>query len=74
MFSLGYIMSYPFDFVKGDEVCYTETPTQTGVVQRIKPLGVSKSIVIRWNNGPMHSSGQKYAFFQKKTTKIEKVH
>ena len=64
-------MSYPFNFQLNDQVCYKDTPSQTGMVQRMRPLGASKSLVIRWNDGPMHSAGQKYAFFQKKTQQLE---
>jgi len=58
-------------FQVGDDVRYIDTPSQTGVVERMNPLGVSEAMVVRMNSGPMHTDGKHRAFFGASCDDIE---
>lgn len=47
----------------GDPIRVIATPSQTGIVHRCNPLGVVKSIVVRWNAGPTYDEGFVMAYF-----------
>ena len=58
-------------FQVGDDIRYIDTPSQTGVVQRMNPLGVIEAMVVVMNDGPMHTAGKLQAFFGAKCDDIE---
>ena len=60
------------DFQIGDTVRYKNTPEQTGVIERLRPLSAKVGIVVKMNDGPMFSNGQFRAYFDRAVNDLEK--
>lgn len=58
-------------FNVGDSVKLVENTSQIGTVIRTNLLGVSNSVVVEWNEGPLFSAGTKVAYFGNNISKIE---
>ena len=50
-------------FQPGDDVRYIDTPSQTGMVTRLHPLGIQESMEVKMHDGPMFSDGHMRAYF-----------
>lgn len=60
------------DFQVGDNVRFITEPSQTGVVVRLRPLGVKKAVIVEMNNGPMYPNAVKRAYFSTSVDDLEK--
>jgi hypothetical protein len=49
--------------IVGTNIKVIATPTQTGTVVRKNILGIASSIVVRFNAGPLYSSGYTKLYF-----------
>ena len=58
-------------FNKNDDVRLVDNPTQTGCVCRVNIIGISNSIVVKWNSGPIYEQGYMVAYFSDELNNIE---
>ena len=59
------------DFQIGDKVRYKDTPDQTGIVVRLRPLSTLIGIVVKMNEGPMFRNSQMRAYFNDDVNQLE---
>ena len=60
------------EFNVGDHIRYKLHPEQMGTITRLKPLGVSKAVVVEMENGPMYGNLRMRAYFSASVDELEK--